>query len=76
MNSETCLSCEGIERYLGEEEERVHALGVSRSISSPVASTRLSVRLDAAKVRCSTFLDCLICPMLAAFQSNRSQCPS
>ena len=30
MNGETCLSCEGIERYLGEEEERVHALrGVS-----------------------------------------------
>src|SRR5215467_12610886 len=33
MNSETCLSCEGIERYLGEEEERVHALrGVSLKI--------------------------------------------
>ncbi|HEX9282059.1 MAG TPA: ABC transporter ATP-binding protein [Candidatus Udaeobacter sp.] len=33
MNSETCLSCEGIERYLGEEEERVHALrGVSIDI--------------------------------------------
>src|SRR6266853_3765706 len=30
MNSEICLSCEAIERYLGEEEERVHALrGVS-----------------------------------------------
>src|ERR1700756_5677404 len=30
MNGEACLSCEGIERYLGEEEERVHALrGVS-----------------------------------------------
>jgi lipoprotein-releasing system ATP-binding protein len=26
MNGENCLSCEGIERYLGEEEERVHAL--------------------------------------------------
>jgi len=35
MNSETCLSCEGIERYLGEEEERVHALrGVSLHIDS------------------------------------------
>lgn len=35
MNSETCLSCEGIERYLGEEEERVHALrGVSLDIES------------------------------------------
>src|SRR6266481_3741669 len=33
MNSGTCLSCEGIERYLGEEEERVHALrGVSLDI--------------------------------------------
>ena len=33
MNEETCLSCEGIERYLGEEEERVHALrGVSLGI--------------------------------------------
>src|SRR2546423_6817479 len=34
MNSQTtCLSCEGIERYLGEEEERVHALrGVSLDI--------------------------------------------
>ena len=30
MNSEICLSCEAIERYLGEEEERVHALrGIS-----------------------------------------------
>ncbi len=30
MNSEVCLSCEGIERYLGEDESRVHALrGVS-----------------------------------------------
>ena len=30
MNSEVCLSCEDVERYLGEEEERVHALrGVS-----------------------------------------------
>ena len=26
MNAEICLSCEAIERYLGEEEERVHAL--------------------------------------------------
>jgi len=33
MNVEACLSCEGIERYLGEEEERVHALrGVSLDI--------------------------------------------
>jgi lipoprotein-releasing system ATP-binding protein len=30
MNGENYLSCEGIERYLGEEEERVHAL---RSVS-------------------------------------------
>ncbi len=30
MNSDVCLSCEGIERYLGEDESRVHALrGVS-----------------------------------------------
>ena len=30
MNAEICLSCHDIERYLGEEEERVHALrGVS-----------------------------------------------
>src|SRR5947208_13530722 len=35
MNSETCLSCEAIERYLGEEEERVHALrGVSLAIKT------------------------------------------
>ena len=35
MNSETCLSCEGVERYLGEEEERVHALrGVSLDIET------------------------------------------
>jgi lipoprotein-releasing system ATP-binding protein len=33
VNSEICLSCEAIERYLGEEEERVHALrGVSLDI--------------------------------------------
>src|SRR5438128_7836135 len=30
MNPDICLSCEGIERYLGEDESRVHALrGVS-----------------------------------------------
>jgi len=35
MNSETCLSCEGVERYLGEEEERVHALrGVSLEVEA------------------------------------------
>jgi lipoprotein-releasing system ATP-binding protein len=35
MNSEICLSCETIERYLGEEEERVHALrGVSLEIEA------------------------------------------
>jgi lipoprotein-releasing system ATP-binding protein len=35
MNTETSVSCEGIERYLGEEEERVHALrGVSLEIET------------------------------------------
>src|SRR5215470_18602803 len=35
MSAEVSLSCEGIERYLGEEEERVHALrGVSLDIES------------------------------------------
>ena len=35
MNAEVCLSCEGIERYLGEEEERVHALrGVSLEVEA------------------------------------------
>ena len=35
MNSEICLSCEGIQRYLGEEEERVHALrGVSLNVET------------------------------------------
>lgn len=35
MNSEGCLSCEAIERYLGEEEERVHALrGVSLKVEA------------------------------------------
>ena len=35
MNSQICLSCEGIERYLGEEEERVHALrGVSLEVQA------------------------------------------
>jgi lipoprotein-releasing system ATP-binding protein len=35
MNAENCLSCEGIDRYLGEEEERVHALrGVSLEIET------------------------------------------
>src|SRR3989454_10982873 len=35
MNSQICLSCKGIERYLGEEEERVHALrGVSLEVES------------------------------------------
>src|SRR5882757_2410757 len=35
MNSEVCLSCEGVERSLGEEEERVHALrGVSLEVEA------------------------------------------
>src|SRR5216110_2228841 len=35
MNSEVCLSCADIERYLGEEEERVHALrGVSLEVQA------------------------------------------
>jgi len=35
MNSDVCLSCEAIERYLGEEEERVHALrGVSLEVEA------------------------------------------
>src|SRR5437879_3213839 len=35
MNSLICLICEGIERYLGEEEERVHALrGVSLEVEA------------------------------------------
>src|SRR5947199_6005487 len=35
MNSEVCLSCADIERYLGEEEERVHALrGVSLEVEA------------------------------------------
>jgi len=35
MSAEVSLSCEGIERYLGEEEERVHALrGVSLEVEA------------------------------------------
>jgi lipoprotein-releasing system ATP-binding protein len=35
MSAQVSLSCEGIERYLGEEEERVHALrGVSLEIET------------------------------------------
>ena len=35
MNADTCLSCEAIERYLGEAEERVHALrGVSLDVDA------------------------------------------
>ena len=35
MSSEVCLSCQRVERYLGEEEERVHALrGVSLDIET------------------------------------------
>src|SRR5437763_14861340 len=35
MNSDVCLSCDGVERYLGEEEERVHALrGVSLKVEA------------------------------------------
>src|SRR3954452_1448899 len=35
MSEEVSLSCEGIERYLGEEEERVHALrGVSLKVEA------------------------------------------
>src|SRR5436853_6566809 len=35
MNSGLCLSCEGIERYLGEADERVHALrGVSLEVQA------------------------------------------
>ena len=35
MNSDVCLSCKAVERYLGEEEERVHALrGVSLKVEA------------------------------------------
>jgi lipoprotein-releasing system ATP-binding protein len=35
VNTETCLSCENLERYLGEDESRVHALrGVSLDIAA------------------------------------------
>ena len=35
MTNEVCLSCEAIERYLGEEEERVHALrGISLTLEA------------------------------------------
>src|SRR5437762_4446538 len=35
MNSDVCLSCAAIERYRGEEEERVHALrGVSLEVEA------------------------------------------
>ncbi len=35
MTNEVCLRCEGIERYLGEEEERVHALrGISLALEA------------------------------------------
>ncbi|MGH8093776.1 MAG: ABC transporter ATP-binding protein [Chthoniobacterales bacterium] len=35
MTNEVCLSCEGIERYLGEDEERVHALrGISLALET------------------------------------------
>src|SRR5438105_15392038 len=34
MNGSVCLSCQAIERYLGEEESRVHALrGVSLDLN-------------------------------------------
>ena len=34
-NQEVCLTCDGLERYLGEEESRVHALrGVSLSLEA------------------------------------------
>jgi ABC-type lipoprotein export system ATPase subunit len=33
MNQEVCLTCDGLERYLGEDESRVHALrGVSLTL--------------------------------------------
>ena len=35
MNQEVCLTCDGLERYLGEEESRVHALrGVSLTLEA------------------------------------------
>ena len=35
MNHDVCLTCEGLERYLGEEESRVHALrGVSLTLEA------------------------------------------
>lgn len=35
MNQEVCLTCEAVERYLGEEESRVHALrGVSLTLEA------------------------------------------
>ncbi|HEY0368122.1 MAG TPA: ATP-binding cassette domain-containing protein, partial [Chthoniobacterales bacterium] len=35
MNHEVCLTCSGLERYLGEDESRVHALrGVSLTLEA------------------------------------------
>ena len=35
MNQEVCLTCDGLERYLGEDESRVHALrGVSLTLEA------------------------------------------
>ena len=53
MTNEVCLGCEGIERYLGEGEERVHALARHFARASKQArSTRSSARPAAARVPC------------------------
>ena len=73
MNSEICLSCEAIERHLGEEEERVHALrGISLDLEPGIIHAVVGPPA-AAKVRCSIFSVCSIRPTPAGFQSNRSR---
>ena len=75
MNSRVCLSCHEIERYLGEEESRVHALrGVSLQLE-PGSVHAVVGPSGCGKARCFIFLDCSIPPMTARCRSNRSSCP-
>ena len=71
MTNEVCLGCEGIERYLGEGAERVHALrGVSLDLE-PATVHAVVGPSGCGKSTFSTSLACSIRPIAGSRRSNR-----
>jgi predicted ABC-type transport system involved in lysophospholipase L1 biosynthesis ATPase subunit len=75
MSAQVSLSCDRIERYLGEEEERVHALrGVSLEIETGSVHAVVGPS-GVAKVHCSIFSVCWIHLTRGVLRSKPKECP-